>query len=323
MAITITAFNANGDATGLNFNSYLNAFDATFVNGSRGFFSDNPFDLAGDEYAVSSSADQTLPISDGQAVIMDSGAANELTYDFNTHTLGGSLDAVEFGTGLTYTSATDDFTTTRDVTITGLGLTGSGPDGAVHKVVADLMNGSDDALRDILEASDVIFRGGSGRDTMIGFGGDDTMNGGGSNDYLRGNAGEDSINGGAGNDFLYGQVGADTVVGAAGHDVLDGGAGDDRLIGGGGRDRLVGGTGDDTFVFGKSFGVDRIADFEAGAGGGDVIEFSTSLFSNFQDVLDHTTNVDGNAVIAFSATTTLTLLGVTEAQLNANDFSFV
>jgi Ca2+-binding RTX toxin-like protein len=322
MAITITASNANGDANGVNFNGYLNTFDAKFENGGRGFFSDNPLDLSGDEYAVSDSATQTLPISGGRGVIMDSGAEGDLSYDFMTHTLGGTLDAVEFGTGLSYNSAKDDFTTTRDIAITGLDLSSTGAAGEVHQVVNGLMTGDATALRDLLKDSDLIFRGSTGRDTMVGFDGDDTMNGGAGNDYLRGNAGEDSINGGAGNDFLYGQDGDDRLSGSSGHDVVNGGAGDDVLIGGGGRDRLIGGAGNDTFVFGKSFAIDTVLDFQAGAGVGDVLSFASSLFSDFQDVLDHTADVNGNAVITFNATNKLTLIGVTEDQLAANDFLF-
>ncbi|MFI8748325.1 calcium-binding protein, partial [Pseudomonas sp. NPDC077186] len=49
---------------------------------------------------------------------------------------------------------------------------------------------------------------------------------------------------------------------------IQGGAGNDVLTGGGGNDTLMGGLGNDIFVFGPSFGNDRIMDFDANLAGG-------------------------------------------------------
>ena len=60
--------------------------------------------------------------------------------------------------------------------------------------------------------------------------------------------------------------GGDLSTGA-GWDTLRGGAGDDTLEGGMGNDVLSGGGGSDRFRYATGDGVDRITDFEAGAGG--------------------------------------------------------
>jgi Ca2+-binding RTX toxin-like protein len=295
MAITITAFDANNDGVGLNYSAYLTKFDTTFVRDGFGYFSDNPMDMSGDEYAVSAGAGP-LPIAKGQSVIIDSGSAGDVVYDFATHTLGGTVDAIQFGDGLTYKASTDDFTTKPDLEISGLGLTGSGPGNQVSNLVNDLMNGNVAQLNSHVNTSPVTFVGSTGKDTFIGFSGAD---------WLRGNAGNDTLNGGAGNDTISGGVGNDYLAGAQGNDILAGNAGND------------------TFVFGPAFGQDRITDFTAGAGVGDVLRFSKSLFTDFQDVLDHTQTINGSAVIMFNGGNRVTLIGVEEADLHANDFLFV
>lgn len=91
-------------------------------------------------------------------------------------------------------------------------------------------------------ATDALFFGGDGNDTLIGSGADD---------YLSGDAGNDSLVGLGGDDRLYGWEGNDTLIGGAGNDELTGGLsdagadGDDVLSGGDGNDTLSGGAGAD------------------------------------------------------------------------------
>jgi hypothetical protein len=95
------------------------------------------------------------------------------------------------------------------------------------------------------------------------------------------------------------------------------------LNGGSGNDQLNGGTGKDQFQFGGGWGQDKIADFSAGAGAGDVIAFANTVFADFAAVMAATADDGlGNTVITKGAHT-LTLTGVTRAQLNADDFQFV
>jgi len=116
----------------------------------------------------------------------------------------------------------------------------------------------------------IIIRGDSGNDTIIGGAGMDTIYGDDGNDLLLGwrgadtlygGAGDDTIygddfgfNGIAGDDFLYGQAGNDTLYGGARTDRLEGGDGNDTLYGGSGGDNLLGGAGDD-ILYGDDDGV--------------------------------------------------------------------
>jgi Ca2+-binding RTX toxin-like protein len=111
--------------------------------------------------------------------------------------------------------------------------------------------------------------------------------------------------------YLSGLGDDDTLVGRNRADVLSGGTGNDTLTGNGGQD---------TFVFKPNFGHDTITDFNTAA---DTIEIDNTLFANFADLLAHTTDVAGNAVIALDANNTITLSGVLKAALAQSDFHFV
>ena len=124
--------------------------------------------------------------------------------------------------------------------------------------------------------------------------------------------------------MITGDSGDNVLTGRAGADTLDGGAGNDRLVSGSGRDVLTGGEGDDTFVFDKLVTGDAsILDFTPGAGSDDVIELSSSVFSNFADLLHSTSDSGRGAVITIDDHTSITLVGVQTNSLNANDFLFI
>ena len=73
-----------------------------------------------------------------------------------------------------------------------------------------------------------------------------------------GGTGRDTLVGGAGQDSLWGGKGADLLIGNDGADVLRGGRGNDRILGGGKIDVIYGGEGDDTINSGA--GLDVIYD---------------------------------------------------------------
>jgi Ca2+-binding RTX toxin-like protein len=99
--------------------------------------------------------------------------------------------------------------------------------------------GGDDNLNAAATNIALSILGGSGLDTLIG---------GGQNDTINGEAGDDSIDGGAGVDSLAGGDNNDTVKGGAGADSIDGGAGNDSIEGGTEGDILLGNTGDDSIL---------------------------------------------------------------------------
>ena len=165
---------------------------------------------------------------------------------------------------------------------------------------------------------------GAGRDTLFGEDGDDQLLGGSGNDYMFGANGDDQMLGEVGSDLLVGGSGRDRLDGGAGDDALYGEQGDDILIGGAGNDAMNGGSGNDLFVFAPQFGEDTIFGFVDSVGDQDVVQFSgAGLFKTFADVVARATQVGSDTVLTVDSTTSLTLVGVTLANLGADDFLFV
>lgn len=188
------------------------------------------------------------------------------------------------------------------------------------------------------DAGDNILVGGEGWDILVGGDGFDTVSFAAATSRVivnlntgEGSAGEadgdlyaeiEGFVGSAFNDRAYGGHADEVFDGGAGADWLYGRRGSDRLTGGLGDDQLNGGSGFDTFVFlGDNLGADTIQDFDVW--GFDAIEFDTSVFSDFADVLAHTTNDgSGNCVIAKSGVQ-ITLTGVLKEDLWVFAFDFV
>ena len=185
-------------------------------------------------------------------------------------------------------------------------------------------------------------RGGSGNDVIIGnllgntlFGGngDDNIQAGAGNDRIYGGAGNDGMNpgsleGGAGNDTIFGGSGNDFLSGddiahpeVIGTDKLDGGSGNDQLTGGPGADLLTGGTGNDTYVFAPGSGEDRVIGFIAGSGSPDdvlnVVDYGITGFGGLT-----ITQQAAGAHVAFDSGDGVLLVGVSAADLAAQDFGF-
>ena len=187
--------------------------------------------------------------------------------------------------------------------------------------------------------------------TLVGGAGDDTLNGGGGADILIGGAGNDTYvidnagvsvreSAGAGTDTVLSSVsyalpgnvenltltGANAINGYGNvlANVITGNNATNYISGGGGDDILTGGGGADVFVYAAGFGRDTITDFAAGsAAGHDAFRMSSSLFASYADVMAHTSNSAGGAVIAYDPSDTITLSSVSKASLVAADFRFV
>ena len=118
---------------------------------------------------------------------------------------------------------------------------------------------------------------------------------------------------------LTGTTGNDQLIGVGGNHLFEGGPGNDIMTGGGGN----------TFVFKPGFGNDTITDFHAADRSGtphDVIRISNSLFTGWKQLQTDITDTAHGAVIQVDTNDTITLNGVTKAQLLANhfvDFHFV
>ena len=137
-------------------------------------------------------------------------------------------------------------------------------------------------------------------------------------DYLT--SGDNTLDGSSTNDNMTGGKGNDSLFGNAGNDKLSGGKGNDTLDGGAGKDVLTGGDGSDTFVFHGVFGQDRVTDFTAGV---DHLTFDQSLFADTASVLSHAHQAGADVVISTDASHTVTLSGVSLANLQASDFLLV
>ena len=100
-----------------------------------------------------------------------------------------------------------------------------------------VVNGND--LGNMISAS-------GGGETVLGLGGNDTLNGGfGGNDSLSGGQGQDVLLGVSGGDTLFAGEGADTILGGDGDDVARGNQDADQVFGQEGNDSLRGSRGDD------------------------------------------------------------------------------
>ena len=165
-----------------------------------------------------------------------------------------------------------------------------------------------------------IVAAGGGSDIIIGGSARDILRGGSGRDIISGGDGRDFIRGDSGNDTLIGNAGNDVLIGDSGNDDIRGGTGNDYIVGGTGDDTLSGGTGSDTFIFGDNSGNDVVTDFTVGEDTIDLSLLSTAIA--FED-LTITDLDDGSGVtVTHSALGgTITLQGVTSAELTADDFN--
>ncbi|MGO4852150.1 Hint domain-containing protein [Phaeovulum sp. W22_SRMD_FR3] len=137
-------------------------------------------------------------------------------------------------------------------------------------------------------------------------------------------SGNDTVVGGSGNDNVDAGAGNDLLSGGAGNDTLAGGLGNDTLSGGAGNDSLTGGAGNDVFRFDRAGGADFVSDFSVtdtdhDGHYDDQLDVSAlrDLQGNPVNAWDVTVSDDGfgNAVLAFPEGETITLYGVTPAQM--------
>ncbi|WP_343206854.1 hypothetical protein [Azospirillum soli] len=266
--------------------------------------------------AASGSAGAMFPMvaDSAQTIVCDSAA--------QTVTLGDAADALQAGGG-------DD---------TGIG--GSGADTMMLGDGADLVCGN--------MGSDLLL-GNMGADTLYGGRDNDTVYGGRDDDLLFGDLGDDSLLGDLGNDHLVSGDGADTEIGGEGTDLLLGNAGSDLLLGNMGADTLYGGRDNDTLYGGRDgdllfgdLGDDLLSgelgtDTLTGGAGADVFVFragdGADVVNDFRFAEGDRIGLAGgargytlrstgagDAVIVFSESDTVTLIGVRTSDINSGWF---
>ncbi len=229
------------------------------------------------------------------------GGAGSDSYFFNygdgndlIHELGAAadLDVIKFGSSITTDMVTLTRIGVRDVEVSidngngGSILLKDQVNYSTARVTEKLVfeNGDEIDLTSIdwemhgSEAADALYGvrpdiGGSGNDTIYGYGG---------NDWIYGYSGAYSstttnyIDGGQGNDRIFGDYGTDTIIGGEGNDEVDAYNGDDIINGGLGNDALRGGYGADTYQFNYGDGDDILYDYGLTTDS-DVIAFGTGI----------------------------------------------
>jgi Ca2+-binding RTX toxin-like protein len=136
-----------------------------------------------------------------------------------------------------------------------------------------------------------------------------------------GRTGNDTLIGGSANDTFYAGDGADSVFGGAGNDALIGDAGNDTLNGGTGDDFLLGLSGADVFVFDDAWGNDVVRDFAVGL---DKLNFALHSGVNaLSDLVIEQVGANTRILLVTPGADVLTLADVDAVDLGASDFQFV
>jgi len=124
-------------------------------------------------------------------------------------------------------------------------------------------------------------------------------------------------------DYAGVSLASSSVVGAPNTDPIPAfTAGADLLIGLGGNELLTGGAGSDTFVFSAGSGADTITDFSGATGEHDIIQLTGFGYTGLADILTHATQTGEDLIINMGGGDSITLAGVSAANLHAEDFSF-
>lgn len=132
-----------------------------------------------------------------------------------------------------------------------------------------------------------------------------------------------TVYGNDGDDHLTGGSAQDRLSGGVGRDILIGNGGNDRMEGGRHFDILTGGEGRDVFVFLRGYGGETITDFENNR---DVLEFDEGIWGGgltpAQLLETYASTVDGTTYIDFGGRDVITLEGIDDYRLLANDIVF-
>jgi Ca2+-binding RTX toxin-like protein len=198
--ITIDASRSTG---GLDFEAFIRGGFLSDITANGFPVFDNSQALSGEEMFLNYGAapDKKYLLAHGSS----------LSYDMNTHVVGGTINTIEYGTrgSGSFDSTTGYFTGgSTQLRITGLELSSSTMQGIVQLFTAAHMYGSNynatylKAYADALDAAGQNYIGSAGSDVFGGGQFDDDIAGNGGNDILRASQGNDTIDGGADTDTV-------------------------------------------------------------------------------------------------------------------------
>jgi Ca2+-binding RTX toxin-like protein len=243
--------------------------------------------------------------------------------------LAGQVDGMPIWGGQTGDSLAGDASGARNDLIHAAGGTdqvsgGAGNDTLWGDAGSDAVFGG--TGNDLLYGNEDMDRvsGDAGADVIYGNEGADVLDGGDDADTVFGGRNDDTISGGAGNDLILGGEEADSLDGGTGNDTISGGNGTDTIVAGAGNDQITTGNGTDAIIVGDGFGTDTVTDFNGGGGDRLFIEagINGTDIDSFAEIQAATATVGGSAVITLGSGNTLTLTGVTAAQLRSEWFMF-
>ena len=294
-------------------------------NGSDRLFGDNGHDTLdggfGNDWLYGGALADNLEGGEGDDYLFGDDGADVLHGGNGTDYLEGGSGADVINGGSFPTDVASYVTSDSAVAVNLTAGTASGGHATGDTLISiEALQGSDHNDTLIGEGSANILDGGLGDDSLVGYGGNDRLFGQGGSDTLRGDAHNDNLYGGADNDHLFGGGDNDALFGGTGDDIVSGDGGFDTISGGAGDDSLTGGGNWDVFEFSDGFGNDTITDFDVTNSFEHIDLSGVSGVGSFSDL---TISAAGaNTIIDFGDGNTITLIGVSDGSLTANEFVF-
>ena len=265
---------------------------------------------SGDNLIIAGDGIDTITVTSGNNTIEAGGGANTITATKgnNTITSGIGADTITVTSGNNTIEAGDGANT---ITAT------EGNNTITSGIGADTIT---------VTSGNNTIEAGDGANTIVATSGVNTINTGVGADNIKtgGLAGRgNSINAGDGDNIINTGAGDDTVTSGNNADTINTGGGDDVINAGGGNDKMTGGTGSDDFIFKDGFGTDVIYDFDV-SNVDEYIDLSAVTgITNYTDLkTNHLRSNSTNEAEIFDEANTITLAGVSTADLSDTDFIF-
>lgn len=281
---------------------------------------------AGDDvYILADASDVVIEVSRGGTDLVRASLSHTMALHVENLTLTGSAAVNGTGNGL----ANQITGNAAANVLSGAGgndtLSGGAGNDTLNGGAGEdrLVGGAGDDVYLLADASDVVIEAAGGGIDLVRTGLSHVLAAHVDDLALTGSAAVNGTGNGLAN-RLTGNAAANTLSGEAGNDTLSGGAGNDTLTGGTGNDVLTGGSAEDVFVFARSFGQDRITDFQDNV---DTLRIASDLLGpagpNWDALRSMGVEFADRVEFRFSATDILAVFGVTQLNQLADDVVFV